>query len=230
MIVKIDKAFLKKNRIFELCAVLCIGFLPFFFFALVDFVFPVESKRDFIERELGNAIISISILIPVLYIMWRSELSWKDFGVVKIDLLVDTFFAGILFCASYFSWQVIVILFPKEGLYRPSQPDYEPGFLIVVSYGVTALALILNSFAEEFVMRSYLITRLSEIMNSRFRPVLIAAFLFGSYHIYQGFRGALAILILGLIYGTYFAAFRKVWPLIIAHTVHNFFVFFPFRS
>ena len=46
-----------------------------------------------------------------------------------------------------------------------------------------------------------------------------AAVLRGSYHLYQGFGGFVGNAIMGLIFGLWFLRTRRVWPLIVAHSV-----------
>src|SRR5262249_56919425 len=40
-----------------------------------------------------------------------------------------------------------------------------------------------NGFAEELVMRAYLITRLARLLRSDLQSVFLSAFLFASYHV-----------------------------------------------
>jgi hypothetical protein len=43
-----------------------------------------------------------------------------------------------------------------------------------------------------------------------------------SYHLYQGVAGVLAIVPLGLLFATWFARTRQLWPLIVAHMILDF--------
>jgi membrane protease YdiL (CAAX protease family) len=49
--------------------------------------------------------------------------------------------------------------------------------------------------------------------------VAISATLRGSYHLYQGFGGFIGNAIMGVIFGLLFLRWRRVGPMIIAHTL-----------
>jgi membrane protease YdiL (CAAX protease family) len=76
-----------------------------------------------------------------------------------------------------------------------------------------------NGAAEEIVVSAYLITRLLQMGWSRERTVIVSATLRGSYHLYQGYGGLAGNLVMGLIFGWWFQRTRRVWPLVVAHSV-----------
>jgi len=80
----------------------------------------------------------------------------------------------------------------------------------------------MNGFAEELVMRGYLIPRFERLLNSTWGSLLLTTVLFATYHCYQGPSGVVNALEFGLIYGSAFCVFRRVWPLALAHAVSNF--------
>jgi uncharacterized protein len=54
--------------------------------------------------------------------------------------------------------------------------------------------------------------------------VLVTTALFGSYHMYQGPVGAIGATAIGLVYAIAFCLLRRLWPLCIAHALHDFLV------
>lgn len=89
------------------------------------------------------------------------------------------------------------------------------------------LSIVANSIAEELVMRAYLIDRLERFFGSTTAAVVLAAVLFGSYHIYMGLiPGLVNATALGFLFGIYYARTRRLVPLIGAHTLYNFAVIF----
>jgi membrane protease YdiL (CAAX protease family) len=82
-------------------------------------------------------------------------------------------------------------------------------------------ALLANSFAEEIVMRGYLIDRFERLFSKTWLAVGLAAMLFGSYHIYQGWLGAIEGVVIGIVFGIWFARTRRLAAPIIAHTISN---------
>jgi membrane protease YdiL (CAAX protease family) len=94
----------------------------------------------------------------------------------------------------------------------------EAGFETIV---LSFVALVLNSMAEELVMRKYLIDRCERIFGSTIFAVIATSLLFGSYHIYMGTIGVLFATITGLVFGIYFVYTRRILGLIVAHTLMN---------
>lgn len=87
--------------------------------------------------------------------------------------------------------------------------------------------MIANSFAEELVMRAYLMDRLYRLLGSKFLAVGLSAVMFGSYHLYQGFwLGFVGASLTGIILGYYFIGTRRIFSLVFAHTAYNLIVGF----
>jgi uncharacterized protein len=84
---------------------------------------------------------------------------------------------------------------------------------------VLVLAALANGILEEVVMVGYLLTRLREIGWKTWHAVVGSALLRGSYHLYQGVGGFIGNAIMGVIFGLFFLRFKRVMPLIIAHTI-----------
>jgi membrane protease YdiL (CAAX protease family) len=87
----------------------------------------------------------------------------------------------------------------------------------------TVPILVLNAaqaaLLEEVIVLGYLITRLRQLAWSPFAAVAASALLRGSYHLYQGFGGFVGNLIMGAIFGLIYLKWKRVTPLIIAHTL-----------
>ena len=84
---------------------------------------------------------------------------------------------------------------------------------------VLVLSAAQNAALEEVVMIGYLFTRLRQL---RWRvPVVVgfSALVRGSYHLYQGYGGFAGNLIMGVIFALVYLRWRRVTPLIVAHTV-----------
>jgi membrane protease YdiL (CAAX protease family) len=65
----------------------------------------------------------------------------------------------------------------------------------------------------------YLITRLRQLGWRQYTALFAAAVLRGSYHLYQGFGGFVGNLVMGLVFGFYWQRTKRLWPLVIAHTI-----------
>lgn len=90
---------------------------------------------------------------------------------------------------------------------------------------VTILLAFQNGFLEEVLVVGYLITRLQQLRWPTWWVLAASAVLRGSYHLYQGFGGFLGNAVMGLVFGAFFLRFRRVGPLIIAHSLIDTVVF-----
>jgi membrane protease YdiL (CAAX protease family) len=84
---------------------------------------------------------------------------------------------------------------------------------------VLVLSALQNGLLEEVLVLGYLLTRLRRLGIRPGWAVVIAAALRGSYHLYQGFGGFAGNAILGLIFGALFLRWKRVTPMIVAHTL-----------
>jgi membrane protease YdiL (CAAX protease family) len=78
-----------------------------------------------------------------------------------------------------------------------------------------------SSFAEELVMRAYLITRFQRLLSSTWIAVIVTTLLFASYHAYESPAGIIGAAAAGLVYGIAFCFCRRLWPICLAHAAHN---------
>ncbi len=84
---------------------------------------------------------------------------------------------------------------------------------------VLILAAAGNGVLEEVIVVGYLLTRLPQVGWGVAAAVTFSALLRGTYHLYQGFGGFVGNAIMGVIFALFYLRFKRLWPLIIAHTV-----------
>jgi membrane protease YdiL (CAAX protease family) len=94
----------------------------------------------------------------------------------------------------------------------PREPEQTVLFIV---------AQLANGFAEELVMRGYLIPRFEDLFGSTGKALVLSSVLFASYHLYQGLYGAGSALVMGLVFGVAFIAMRRLWPIAAAHALLN---------
>lgn len=83
---------------------------------------------------------------------------------------------------------------------------------------VLIAAALQNALLEEVVAVGYLMERLRDLRWSTPLIIVTSALLRGSYHLYQGPGMAAGNVVMGLLFGTYYARYRRVMPLVVAHT------------
>ena len=81
------------------------------------------------------------------------------------------------------------------------------------------LAAFMNGTLEEVVMVGYLFTRWRQAGWHPAAMIVVSALIRGTYHLYQGFGGFLSNLVFGLLLGWLYTRTRRLWPLVIAHTL-----------
>jgi membrane protease YdiL (CAAX protease family) len=84
---------------------------------------------------------------------------------------------------------------------------------------VLVLAAAQNAVLEEVVMIGYLFTRLGQLRWRVPAIVMTSAVIRGSYHLYQGWGGFAGNLIMGVVFGLIYLRWRRVMPLVVAHTL-----------
>ena len=84
---------------------------------------------------------------------------------------------------------------------------------------VLVLSAAQNAALEEVVMVGYLVVRLRQLGWRMPAVIAFSAVVRGSYHLYQGYGGFAGNLIMGVIFLLVFLRWRRVTPLVVAHTL-----------
>jgi membrane protease YdiL (CAAX protease family) len=84
---------------------------------------------------------------------------------------------------------------------------------------VLILSAVQNALLEEIVVVGYLFTRLWQLAWHPLAIIALSAIIRGSYHLYQGIGGFMGNLIMGVIFGLIYLRWKRVGPLIVAHTL-----------
>ena len=84
---------------------------------------------------------------------------------------------------------------------------------------VLVLSSAQNAALEEVVMVGYLVVRLRQLGWGLPAVIAFSAVVRGSYHLYQGYGGFVGNLIMGVIFMLVFLRWRRVTPLVVAHTL-----------
>ena len=229
----------KTYLIGELCLVLCIAYFPEVLNATTTYL---EQSRNLAVNEysaeyLANwlSMRSLYVLLCMIPILLLHPLA-REFNLAgESNLLRESSAANSwtwltsLGCGLLLACVCVV---PTYAIaFFANEPTYEriiewPVWLGSLSslywYSWFAFAIIANSIAEELVMRAFLIDRLQKLFGKTWIAILVPAMLFGSYHIYQGVTGLVCATLMGVVFGMHYARYRRLLPLVIAHTLCNF--------
>jgi membrane protease YdiL (CAAX protease family) len=84
---------------------------------------------------------------------------------------------------------------------------------------VLLLSALRAGLQEEIVVLGYLFERLRQLGWGRWRIIVAAAILRGSYHLYQGFGAFVGNFLMGMLFGFLYSRTKRVLPFVIAHFV-----------
>jgi len=178
-----------------------------------------SERVHFSDRMLiTNTIAQLALLTTVLYIgrirgwslaTFGAKISWKGTG------------GGILLFAVAFIADFFIMT--PVGMLHPEQPELSHSALAMP---VILLASIVNPIWEELVTTGYIVNSLQKL--GVWRTVLASAFLRALGHMYQGLNGVLSAYVCGIVLGLAYWRWRRLWPIILAHSLNNFFGFTVF--
>src|SRR5215211_3670782 len=84
---------------------------------------------------------------------------------------------------------------------------------------VLILSAVQNAMVEEVIMVGFLFIRFGQLGWPVAAVVASSALLRGAYHVYQGFGGFGSNLLMGVIFGLIYLRWKRVSPLVVAHSV-----------
>ena len=82
---------------------------------------------------------------------------------------------------------------------------------------VLILSALRAAITEEVIVIGYLYARLGDLGWGRWKIIIGAAVLRGSYHLYQGFGAFIGNLAMGIAFGWLYTRFGRLLPLVVAH-------------
>jgi uncharacterized protein len=208
----------------ELGLVLLLAFAPSVL-GLLFLALGPEGTAE-VEAEVVPSLVSIVIELflswsPILvigYLLARNREGWSGIGLTRLRP-GDIGMGAVLWVASYVLVIVLAVLFQSFG-YR--EVNFLPEDLPLWFRVLRAVLLAVTAGAtEEIVVRGYAQTRLEQLRAPTAVILLLPTALWGVLHIYQGLGAGLTIFGLGLMYAWYFQRTRRLWPLILAHTLFD---------
>ncbi|MBH0099559.1 CPBP family intramembrane metalloprotease [Salinibacterium sp. NSLL150] len=84
---------------------------------------------------------------------------------------------------------------------------------------VLLLSALRAGITEEVIVIGYLYARLGDLGWGRWQIIISTAILRGTYHLYQGIGAFIGNVAMGLLFGWLYTRYRRVLPLVIAHTL-----------
>jgi len=209
----------RQLQFFELVLVCTIAFSSGLFSSFYYLFSGLHYSSGGARVWIFSAFRQLSVLVLLWYVLLRRSKSFFDIGLSwrrsdipwSLLLRIGGSAAGIgVYNAIYFS--------QLTAINRSTA-----GFMIrgyVFGGGVTfatILAMFVNPFYEELIVRAYLMTEVKALTNSTMLAIVSSTVLQMSYHFYQGVPAALAHGGTFLIFSIYYAKTSRIAPVILAH-------------
>lgn len=209
----------------EVTAVLALAVFPDLWFTASGWLWPeLTAEQPFAYTYSALIVRSLQISLPVLWIIARCGQPWETFGLV-FPWWRDVGYTALAVLAAETAealyWEALYRVVPGEVFTRDSEAlsAMFPPADTTAYVAIVVAASLANGFAEELVMRGYLIPRFERLLGSGWSSVGLTAALFAAYHLYQGWIGAGGALVLGIVYGAMFRKVRRLWPFALAHAL-----------
>jgi hypothetical protein len=185
---------------------------------------PLGTVAALVIAALGPIVEPLAALL-VLWWARRSRTPWRELGFVRPENWFLTLAAGIVL-GSAFKILMKALVMPLLGA-----PAINPAFHYLVGNtaalpGMFFAVIVGAGFGEETVYRGFAFERLGKLfgpgIRARVAIVLLTAAWFGLIHYpVQGLAGVEQATIVGLVYGSIFAATGRIWGLIVAHAAFD---------
>jgi len=159
--------------------------------------------------------------VVLLALGWFLSIRGWDFAGLAAypswrDALVGVIFSIMFMQAWSVAWQ---------GL-RPIVPQFllvdSADFTLGLDWPTVLAASVINPIYEELLVCGYVISKLSERHGLGF-AIGSSVFVRCAYHTYQGLEGVSAMMLGGILFGVWFARTGRLWPVIVAHAMMDFF-------
>jgi membrane protease YdiL (CAAX protease family) len=174
-----------------------------------------EPDLDFGQARLLETLAVEAVMVALLW-PWLVSRGWSFRRIagppVPRDLLRGLWVALAAYVAYYICATILAALVP--GIFDRFEP-----ITGTASVWIVLLTGLVNAVVEEFLWLAYGITALQ-----RFGPwgaIVTSVGLRTAVHTYQGIFALIYILPLGLVFTIYYWRTRRVWPLVVAHVLHD---------
>src|SRR5271154_3130960 len=168
--------------------------------------------------QLTNITLSLAPVLLVFYLLARSgERPSKTLGLDLSqpgkDLGWGALLAAVIGGAGLGLYLIAYHAGVELNVVAENLPDVWWRFPVLI------LSAAQNGILEEVVVVGYLLSRLDKLGVNPVAAIALSAVIRGSYHLYQGIGAFFGNAAMGIIFGIFFLRYRRIAPLIIAHTL-----------
>lgn len=181
--------------------------------------------RSLADRQLFDVIYQLlsitTALVPVALVVWlvwdqtKPHLSALGLGSFRQGWIKNTSLGFALALSIGVPGLVFYIVTKELGFNTTVVPTSLDSHWWTVP--ILILTALRAAVSEEIIVVAYLFLRLRQLGWSAWSIILASALLRGSYHLYQGFGGALGNVIMGVVFGWVYHRWGRIMPLVVAH-------------
>ncbi len=135
--------------------------------------------------------------------------AWKDVGWSVLLFLGG----NVAFIAAYYAiYFAGALAGANAAVGSIGRQMFAGGFSIV-----TFLALVLNPFVEELIVRAYVMTEVRRLTGSAVLAIVTSVLIQVAYHLYQGVPLAISYGATFIVFSLYYHKTKRIFPVILAH-------------
>jgi membrane protease YdiL (CAAX protease family) len=212
----------------EFTFIVLVAFGPFILSSAVHLLW-FSGIPAFSNRQL----ISLTFYEPVMFLVLCGVLRLRGWTLQRLgfgklgpwEVLTGIGLFGLVYVVYVALWTVAWHLAPSLFETAANTPlvqrDFSLTFVILVS--------LINPVFEEVLVSAYVISAL-EGRREGWLGVHVSVGLRLAYHVYQGMRAIFSVIPVGLVFAIYFTRTRKIWPIIVAHAMFDFYGLLPYLA
>lgn len=210
----------------DIWLVLLVVFVPSIYYAFADLIWPdLRPAHPPIAYSATSMLVMLAGYAGLIaFLIHRNGQSLARYGLGRPRWVIDPILAVVLALIALQLNQFVQSTL--AGVVGPfGATNYQEFFPLPPQrgweYAIVGLEMMAVGFVEEFVWRSYLVTRIEEVTESKFKAIAYSALMFGFNHLYQGPLGVLGATIDGMMYAIVFSVTRRLWPIALAHGLYD---------
>lgn len=167
--------------------------------------------------QLASIAENLAPVVLVLYLMARSGEPPSTIGLDRKEPLRDGLRGAVLAAVIGGTGLALYLAAFHLGVSLNVVPESLPN--VWWRDPVLLLNALQNGLLEEILVIGYLLTRLDQLGWTPAKAIIVSALLRGSYHLYQGLGAFIGNFAMGIIFGILYQRWRRVTPMIVAHTL-----------
>ena len=216
----------------DVAVVLSVAWLPYVSSCILNwFAANDRTAQSFLLISASHIIGNLSVAVVILYVIYRGDSPWATYGIKRPRPLSDILLGLMVWIVAMMvrttAW-VLIYRFASTISDTAAVHSYLKSTYTFVGpqgsleYAVLVFRCLNNGFSEKLAMCAFLIPRFERLLGSSSQNVLLSSGLFASYHIYQGIGATIMIFVVGIVLGVVFCRMRRLWPVVVSHTLTNF--------